>query len=353
MKQLRRPPKYCQGFEDRHGKVRWYYRRQGFPRVALSGLPWSPEFMAAYELAANGEKVEIGKARSKAGTIGALIASYYRTADFTGLSDVTKRTYRNILERFRADHADKRVTMLQRQHVQRIISDKGDTPAAANRLLRMIRILMRHAVEMGWRKDDPTLGVRKVRETSKGFATWEEEHIDQFLATHKQGSRAHLAMSLLLHSGQRRSDVVRMGRQHIKNNVLTIVQQKTGQEVGIPMHYDLRALVDSLPMDNLTFIVGEQGKPLTPESFTNWFRRMVVAAGLPKGLSAHGLRKATCRRLAEAGCTPHQIMAISGHKTLTEVTRYTVAANRKQLAEQAVASLDGTITRTKVSNRTR
>ena len=309
--------------------------------------------MAAYELAAKGEKVEIGKARSKPGTIGALIASYYRTSDFMGLSDVTKRTYRNILERFRAEHADKRVVMLQRQHVQRIISDKGDTPAAANRLLRMIRILMRHAVEMGWRKDDPTLGVRKVRETSTGFTTWEEEHIDQFLRTHKPGTRANLAMSLLLHTGQRRSDVVRMGRQHIKNNVLTIVQQKTGQEVGIPMHHDLKALVDSLPKDNLTFIVGDQGKPLTPESFTNWFRRMVSEAGLPKGLSAHGLRKATCRRLAEAGCSAHEIMAISGHKTLAEVTRYTVAANRKQLAERAVASLDGTKTRTKVSNRTR
>jgi len=73
--------------------------------------------MAAYELAAQGEKVENGKARSKPGTIGALIASYYRTSDYTGLSDVTKRTYRNILERFRAEHADKRVNMLQRQHV--------------------------------------------------------------------------------------------------------------------------------------------------------------------------------------------------------------------------------------------
>ncbi len=242
--------------------------------------------------------------------------------------------------------------MLQRQLVQKLIGDSAETPAAANRLLRMIHILMRHAIEAGWRRYDPTLGVRKVRETSTGFRTWEEEHIDQFLSVHKSGTRAHLAMSLLLYAGQRRSDVVRMGRQHIRNNVLTIVQRKTGQEVGIPMHFDLKALVDSMPKDNLTFIVGEQGKPLTPESLTNWFRRMVIEAGLPNGLSAHGLRKATCRRLAEAGCRAHEIMAISGHKTLAEVTRYTVAANRKQ-AERAIASLDGTKTRTKVSNRAR
>lgn len=103
----------------------------------------------------------------------------------------------------------------------------------------------------------------------------------------------------------------------------------------------------------MTFITSDQGKPITPESFTNWFRRMVVVAKLPKGLSAHGLRTATCRRLAEAGCSAHEIIAISGHKTLAEVTRYTVAANRKQLAERAVASLDGTKARTKVSNPAR
>ena len=353
MKQLRRPPKYCQGFEDRHGKIRWYYRRPGYARTPLTGLPWSPEFMASYEMAAQGEKLEVGKSRNKPGSVGALIASYYRTPDFTNLGDVTKRTYRNILERFRAENADKRVAMLQRKHVQKIINDRAETPAAANRLLRMIRILMRHAIEMSWRKDDPTLGVRKIRETSTGFTTWEEEHIDQFLSVHDVGTRAHLSMCLLLYTGQRRSDVVRMGRQHIRNNVLCIVQQKTGQDVGIPLHRDLKALIDSLPKDNLTFITSDKGKPLTPESFTNWFRRMVSAAGLPKGLSAHGLRKATCRRLAEAGCTAHEIMAISGHRTLAEVTRYTVAASRKQLAERAVASLDGAKTRTKVSNLNR
>lgn len=338
MKQLRRPPKYCQGFEDRHGKVRWYYRRTGYPRAALLGLPWSPEFMAAYELAAQGERMDVGRAKSKPGTIAALVASYYRSSDFTNLSDVTKRTYRNILERFRAEHADKRVSMLQRQHIQRLVNERTGTPSAANRLLRMIHILMRHAVEMGWRRDDPTIGVRKLKEKTGGFTTWEDEHIERFLVHHKPGTRAHLSLMLLLYTAQRRADVVRMGRQHVRNNVLTITQQKTGQQVSIPLHPDLKRVLDSLPNDNLTFLVSDRGGPLKPESFTNWFKRMVQDAGL-SGLSPHGLRKATCRMLAESGCTPHQIMAISGHKTLSEVTRYTVAASRTQLSEDAMASL--------------
>lgn len=347
MKQLRKPPKYCQGFEDRHGKVRWYYRRPGFPRVALPGLPWSPDFMASYDKAATGERLEIGKIRSAPGTIGALVASYYRTSDFTGLGDSTKTTYRGIIERFRAEHGSKRVAHMEKRHVQGFISEKAATPAAANNLLRMIHLLMRHAVELGWRGDDPTQGVRKAKRKAGGFLTWEEDHIAQFTVRHKQDSRANLALMLLLYTGQRRSDVVRMGRQHVRNDVLSVVQQKTGQDLHIPLHDNLKALLDALPM-GMTFLVTAQGKPFTPAGFTNWFRDMVREAKLPDGLSPHGLRKATCRRLAEAGCTPHQIMAISGHRSPAEVTRYTVAAGRKQLASQAMLALGRTIDETAI-----
>lgn len=137
-----------------------------------------------------------------------------------------------------------------------------------------------------------------------------------------------------------------MGRQHIRNGVMSIVQQKTGQDVHVPLHPELKAAIDSLPFDNLTFLVTAHGKPFSPAGFTNWFRDVAREAGLPDGLSPHGLRKATCRRLAEAGCTPHEIMAISGHRSLAEVTRYTVEAGRKGLAQRAVDRLDRIETRT-------
>lgn len=339
MKQMHKPPKYCQGFEDRHGKVRWYYRRPGFPRVALPGLPWSPDFMAAYEKAAVGERLETGASRSKPGTVAALVASYYKTGDFTGLAASTKTTYRGILERFRVEHGDKRVAHLKKGHVQVIITGMTDRPAAAANMLRMIHLLMRHAIDLGWRGDDPTQGVRKPKRKSGGFLTWEEDHIAAFTAKHKAGSRAHLALMLLLYTGQRRSDVVRMGRQHVRKDILAVTQQKTGQDVHIPLHPDLKALLYNLPLTNLTFLMTAHGKPFVPAGFTNWFHDMVKEAGLPAGLSPHGLRKATCRRLAEAGCTAHEIMAISGHRSLGEVTRYTVAASRKDLAARAMLAL--------------
>ncbi|MFN3647782.1 MAG: tyrosine-type recombinase/integrase [Gemmobacter sp.] len=295
-----------------------------------------------------GDKAEIGKKQTLPGSIAALTASHYRSADYSGMANATKRAVRNILERFRAEHGDKRVARLEKRHIQKVMAEKAATPDAANRPLRLLRTLIAHAIDLGWRRDDPTAGFKKLRHRTEGFATWEEEHIEAFLAHHEPGSRAHLAFCLLISTGQRRCDVVRMGRQHVRAGVLSIVQQKTGKEVSIPLHPNLRAVLDARPKDNLTFIMSERGKPMTPEGFTNWFRKLVEAVVdadgkrlLPDGLSPHGLRKASCRRLAEAGCSAHEIMAISGHETLAEVSRNTVAANRIHLAERAVAALEG------------
>lgn len=346
---MRRPskaPKYCKGYVDRHGTPRWYLRKPGTPSVALPGLPWSPEFMAAYEEALKGDPAPKAT-KAGPGTIDALVASYYQTADFVGLRPSTKKTYRGIIERFRAEHGHKRVAKMESHHVRKIIGAKADTPTAANNLLRMIHLLMRHAVEIGWRRDDPTEGVRKLRVRSEGFKTWDEHHIATFLDHHGEGSRAALALMLLLYTGQRRSDVVRMGRQHVRDGVLTITQQKTGTNVHVPLLRPLRKALDAVPLGRLTFIVTAQGKPFTPAGFTNWFRDMVKEAGLPKGLSPHGLRKATARRLAEHGASASQIQAVLGHAGLAEAALYTRAADRKRLAEEGMAAWEKDENRTK------
>ena len=104
---MRKPPKYCQGFVDRHGKVRWYLRRPGYKRVPLPGLPWTPQFMAAYEAAMGGESIvpaSAGSKRTKPGTIDALVASYYQSTEYRNLKPITQRTYRSVMEPFREQH---------------------------------------------------------------------------------------------------------------------------------------------------------------------------------------------------------------------------------------------------------
>jgi integrase len=153
-------------------------------------------------------------------------------------------------------------------------------------------------------------------------------------------SETRLAMSLLSHTGQRRSDVVKMGRQHVKDGWMDVTQQKTGKKLSIPVVDELKAVLDAGPTGDLTYLVTQYGKPFTSNGFGNWFRRQCDAAGLPQ-CSAHGLRKAAASGLAEKGCSTHEIMSITGHDSLQEVQRYTKAAEQKQLAERVRFRIDG------------
>lgn len=333
---------YIHRFRDRHGKIRFYFRR-GRQRAKIPGHPGSREFMAAYQAALSGAPPPIGADRTAPGTMAALVASWYKSPEFAHLAASTQTTYRRIVEAFLAKNGDKRVAMLQPNHIRDMVKAKGaDTPAAANRLLSLLRLLMRHAIEEEMRQDDPTASVRRVQYKVKGFATWTEEHIAAFEERWKPGTRARLAMALLLYTGQRRSDVIRMGRQHVKNGSIQVRQEKTRTELVIPLHPQLAAAIDASPAEHLTFLMTEAGRPFASgNAFYNWFSRCAQAADIPVGLSPHGLRKAAARRLAEAGCTPHMIASITGHATLKEIERYTKAVDQEKLARSAIAMIGG------------
>ena len=339
---MRRPPKYVHGFLDRHGKPRFYFRRAGFPKLPLPGLPWSPEFMAAYEDALAGQRPPIGADKVMPGTMRALAVLFYTSLGFRTLKPITQSTYRNILDRFCREtdrsgqpYGDKRVATLQRHHIVSLMAERADKPDSANGLRKVLRALMTHALEMGIRTDDPTRDVKALRVKTLGYHSWTDEEIGQFEGRHASGTRARLALSLLLFTGQRRGDVIRMGRQHVREGHLYVRQQKTGAELAIPIVPELQSAIEEGPTGHLTFLTTELGKPFSPAGFGNWFRAQCDAAGLIH-CSAHGLRKATARRLAEAGCTPHEIAAITGHKSLREIVRYTEAANQKRLASAAM-----------------
>jgi integrase len=336
---MRHLPKYVQGFIDRHGKARFYFRRAGFKTVALPGLPWSPPFMAAYEAALAGQPAQVGTSRVKPGTMWALAVSYFNSPEFRSLESSSRYNYRAAIERFckQSDNGqqngDKRVATLQHRHVVALMAVRE--PRVANTLRKALRAMMKHAVVVGLRADDPTRDVKAIAIKSSGHHTWSEAEIMQFEARHPIGSRAALALTLLLHTGQRRSDIIRMGRQHVRGDALYVRQQKTGVELLIPINAELRAAIDAAAAGDMTFLVTELGKPFTGVAFSNWFRRQCDMANL-RHCSAHGLRKAAARRLAEAGCTPHEIAAITGHASLREIERYTRAVDQRRLAESAI-----------------
>jgi integrase len=234
--------------------------------------------------------------------------------------------------------------MMQRTHIDRMVATRATTPSAARNFLKALKAMMVHCVANHMRDDDPTQGIRTPKIKTDGYATWSEEHIAAFEARHPIGSRARLAMALLLYTGQRRSDVLRIGQQHVRNRVLHIRQQKTNAKLAIPVHPELQAILDAVPSQHLTYLTTHDGSPFSPAGFGNLFREWCNEAGLPNGLSAHGLRKACCTRLAEAGCSEKQIAAISGHLSMSEVGRYTKAADQARLARDAMAMFSSTRT---------
>ena len=331
------PPNVTE-FRDRHGKWRLRFRQAGRPPYYFREKPGTDGFRAELE-ACRSTSPARSMSRTKAGSISALISLNYGTPAFTGLAASSKKTYRSTLERFRAKHGNKLVASLERQHIKAMLGAMSDRRAAANKFLDKLHILMALAVDEGWRKDDPTVGIKGYRYKSEGFHTWTEEEIALFEAHHPIGSTARLALALMLFTGQRRSDVVRMGRQHIDGSRIRVRQQKTGAPLLISLHPNLSKILERSPSTDLTFLLTQYGRPFSANGFGNKMRGWCDAAGLPQ-CSAHGLRKAVARRLAEAGCTNPQIKAITGHTTDSEVARYTAAASQVTLADQAMEALN-------------
>lgn len=332
---------YVHEFRDRHGRIRRYVRLPGCKRVPLKGAPGTEAFMEAYRAALAGKapRVEIGAARTAPGTVSAAAVGYYSSVALLSLAPGTQRMRRNIIERFRSEHGDKRIALLQPRHIEEMVAARAATPAAARNFLKVVRALMQYCQSVGMREDDPTWSVKSVKLRSEGIYTWSEADIAAFERAHPIGTRARLAMALLLYTAQRRSDVIRMGRQHLRDSTIHVNQQKTGAVLAVPVHAELAAIIEATPSDHLTFLVTRDGSPFSSAGFGNWFREMCEIASLPKKCSAHGLRKAACRRLAEAGCSAPEIMAISGHASLREVQRYCAAVDQGRMARAAIATV--------------
>jgi integrase len=345
-------PKGCVWNLDRENgkrRVRFRDRRTGFS-VYLTGAPWSEEFMRQHAAALEGVKDRreiVGAKRTISGTVNALIVSYYASPTFKALEPSTQANRRNILERFRATYGDLPVKGLTRGALDKIMGDRANTPMAANNLLKVLRSLLDHAITQSMITVNPTIGVKRYRTKSTGHHAWSEDEVSQYQTRHPSDTRAGLALALLLFTGQRRGDVVRMGWQHIAKHrdddgemrdYLTVRQEKTGTPLLIPLHPELLRILQAQPRKNLTFLMTEQGAAFTSAGFGNWMRDRCDEAKL-KHCSAHGLRKTAATRFADIGCSNEQIKAFTGHRSDASLAPYIRAANQRRLAGQAMKKL--------------
>jgi integrase len=334
--------RYINEYVDRQGKVRRYFRRRGGHAIPLPGLPGSIEFMTAYQAALAVVSPPPPSPRHViAGSLAAVAAGYLRSADFANLSPSSQRSYRVALKPILAAHGHRLVRDLPKEAARHVIEEIGATrPGMANLTRAVLSKIIAYAVEVGIRPDNPFAGLKRYRLGT--YHTWTDAEIAQFERRWPLGTRERLAFALLLYTGQRGGDVVKMLRSDIVDGRIRVAQDKarkgTTNELMIPIHPALARALQAGPVVGMTHIITDaRGRPL--RSLTELIEAALKRAGLPARCVAHGLRKAALRRLAEHGSTTKEIAAVSGHRSLSEIERYTARADQAGLAKAAIGKL--------------
>ncbi|MBD8662691.1 tyrosine-type recombinase/integrase [Rhizobium sp. CFBP 8752] len=316
---------------SRHGKIVFYFRVDKGPRIRLPGIPGSKEFKAAYAYALRGQKLEYVKTVEKPLSIRWLVHQYMHSDTWALLSVATRKQrglfYAQIVEA----SGDIDYRRIQTSDISKAVERRARTPALANNFLKALRALFKWAVKQGHLDNNPASSVERVKHTSEGFPIWTDHEIRLFTQRWPIGSRERLAFELILASGLRRSDIVRLGKQHMANETVRIKTVKTNTAVTLDFSKRLIGLIDGSEKGDLALIVGKRGLPLTKESFGNYFRSACRAAGVHK--SAHGLRKYSATMAANAGATAHQLMAMFGWATIDQAEVYTKKADRERLGK--------------------
>ncbi|NJL08786.1 MAG: tyrosine-type recombinase/integrase [Methylacidiphilales bacterium] len=342
------PRKLPPHVERNHVKGHTYlsFRRGKGPRIRLPGDPTSEEFRVAYQAALAGETEPKTAANTgiAPGTIAALIVSYMKSRAYTGLRPTTKAGYVSRIETLRTDHGHRTVAGLTQERINNgILGPYADRPGAALSLLKMLRILIQYAMTLDDKNPcklrfDPSAGIKRPK--TKEIRAWTDSEIAAFERRWPIGTKQRTAYALMLYVGAARVDVHQMTWRQIEEGGVGYTRHKTGVGVDVGLHSELQAALADWPRGHVTIINTEFGKPFTVDGFSRFMRDAIDAAGLPMDCKPHGLRKTLGRRMADAGCSAHEIMAALGHTTLAEAERYTREADRRRGGREAVLKLE-------------
>ena len=265
------------------------------------------------------------------------------SASFHDLAESTRREKANRLDWIRRAIGDGRYATVEARHVEALMEKKGG-PVAANRLKKDLSQLFRFAAKhYGYKGQNPATLADSRPVSRTGYHTWTEEEIETFRDKHPTGTKARLALEILLGTGASRQDAAALTRENIRESKdglrLHYRRGKTGQDVNLPIVPALeRELAQLSPTQTVLLAQSDGVTAYRRERLGRLFRRWCREAGLPH-CSPHGLRKAGARRLAEAGASEFEVMAFLAHSSTNEASRYVAAANRTQLTTSGLKKL--------------
>jgi integrase len=351
--------KYVNTFIDRHGRERSYFRFPKKKAVKLIGKPGSPEFMAQYNLALAhvpglAPVAEVMKTSTGLTTWNAAVKDFLAVGLGKQGPESRLKTTR-ILNIFCRQFGHRSVQGTTAAKIEAFFATYHDRPGQHTNLLKAMRQLVKFAKRRQWLKEDPTEGIDKLETGS--HHTWNEQEIAQYEKRWKLGTLERTAFDLFVWTGQRVSDVAKMTWTDVsfwtdnegnRRATMTVQQKKTkgakkDKTLNINCEPELIASLDAwratcerdkTPTDiHQHILLNNYHRKFASTTLSIRMAKNFDAAKLPDRCVSHGLRKAAARRLAEMGCTPNEIMTVTGHDTLSEVQRYCDAADQATLQE--------------------
>jgi len=341
------------------GTTRLYFRRQqpGSPKIRLYETPgtaaFEVEYLRAYEgLPAPerkpGQQQRRAYQRAAAGTLRYVVEQYYASPAFAALALTTRKVRRGTLEGIcesTVGDPPERIggfpfALMDATAVRKLRDQKAAQPDAGNARVKALRQLFTWALEYEFAKTNPAKDVAYLKSNNPdGFRAWTEAEVAQYEARHPLGTKARLALDLLIYTGVRRSDVVKLGPQMEQDGKLCYTETKGARHQvkhhALPILPPLRASIEAAAAagigGHLVYLVTQAGSAHSAKAFGGWFKRRCHEAGIDGELAAHGLRKLGATRCAEAGATEHELMAIFGWTKIEQAALYTRKANRAKL----------------------
>jgi integrase len=334
-----RPP-YLHKQVTRHGKIVWYVRKGARGKKhRIHGVYGSDEFNQNYEAAINDKPKTTASTEASKNTLQWAWALYRESAAWSALSNATRRQRENIMHHVLANAGTEPLSAITTGAIREGVDRRRETPFQAKNFVQTMRQFFEWLKENKIVSTNPCEGIKVKKPKTKGFLEWSYEEILQYEQYWKIGTRQRVMLDVFLYTGLRRGDAAKVGKQHVRNGVISLQTEKTGEWVHIPMLDVLKRTLDAGPTADLAFICTAQGQPFVKEALGNAFKDACKAAGI-MDKSAHGLRKAAATRAAENGATAHELMAIFGWVDIKEAEIYTRAANRKHLAAKAMGKLE-------------
>ncbi len=332
-----RPP-HLHKETNRHGTTVWYVREGKGPRIRIKEAFGTPEFEAAYQAALKGEAVQPA-AKAAKGSLEWLWMLYRQTSAWSGLSLATRGQRERIMRQVLKTGGNQPLSKITPGAIQKGIEKRK--PYAARHFVDTMRGMFKWAIGAQHVKTDPTAGKAVAKPKTKGFAVWTEDELEQYEAFWPLGTRERVMFGVYCFTGLRRGDAAKLGKQHIRNGVITIDTEKTGTRVTIPVLPELAEVIAAGPVGELSIIASKKGQPIRKESLGTMFKEACKAAGIP-GKSAHGIRKAAATRAANNGATVATLEAIFGWEGGQMAALYTRAADRRSLAAEHMGKLSKT-----------